>query len=157
MIYDVILSDVIIHEMNAKSYCLTVQTINNGWGVSPDSLFMAMHRQCSIKPFSAGLNETRQTSEIYMQQSTLEALKYNLYSTKYIGSPYSTADAWLKKKFQVAGRTTFCHLFFINPYVIGTQKLPVASPKNMYNLYYSHLKMTTPCRSKGWFRVNEII
>ena len=46
----------------------------------------------------------------------------------------STADAWLKKKFQVAGRTTFCHLFFINPYVIGTQKLPVASPKNMYNL-----------------------
>ena len=23
----------------------------------------------------------------------------------------STADAWLKKKFQVAGRTTFCHLF----------------------------------------------
>ena len=33
-----------------------------------------------------------------------------------------------------AGRTTFCHLFFINPYVIGTQKLPVASPKNMYNL-----------------------
>ena len=47
---------------------------------------------------------------------------------------YSTADAWLKKKFQVAGRTTFCHLFFINPYVIGTQKLPVASPKNMYNL-----------------------
>ena len=47
---------------------------------------------------------------------------------------HSTADAWLKKKFQVAGRTTFCHLFFINPYVIGAQKLPVASPKNMYNL-----------------------
>ena len=45
------------------------------------------HRQCSIKPFPLGWTRTRQTSESYMQQSTLEALKYNLYSTKYIGSP----------------------------------------------------------------------
>ena len=52
----------------------------------------------------------------------------------YRAAPNSTADVWLKKKFQAAGRTTFCHLFFIKPYVIGTQKLPVASPKNMYNL-----------------------
>ena len=47
---------------------------------------------------------------------------------------FSTADAWLKKKLQVAVRTTFCQLFFINPYVIGAQKLPAAGPKNMHNL-----------------------
>ena len=39
---------------------------------------------------------------------------------------FSTADAWLKQKFQVAGRTTFCQLFAINFYVIGAHKLPVA-------------------------------
>ena len=58
---------------------------------------------------------------------------------------------------QVAGRTTFCHIFFINTYAIGSLKLPVAGPKNMYNLYYSHLKMTTPCYSKGRFHITEII
>ena len=81
----------------------------------------------------------------------------NICLCVFVCGPYSTADVWLKKKFQVAGRTTFCHLFFINPYVIGTRKLPVASPKNMYNLSYSHLKMTTPFRSKGRFRATEII
>ena len=47
---------------------------------------------------------------------------------------FSAAEPWLKKKFQVAGRTTFYQLFCINPYVTGAQKLPVAGPKNMYNL-----------------------
>ena len=47
---------------------------------------------------------------------------------------FSTADAWLKTKFQVVERTTFLQLFVINPYVIGAQKMPVAGPKNMYNL-----------------------
>ena len=47
---------------------------------------------------------------------------------------FSAADACLKNKFQVAGRTTFCQVFFSNPYVIGGQKLPVAGPKHMYNL-----------------------
>ena len=46
---------------------------------------------------------------------------------------FSAADACLKKKFQVAGKTTFSQLFVFNPYVIGAQKLPVAGPKNMYN------------------------
>ena len=39
----------------------------------------------------------------------------------------------VKKKFQVAGRTTFCQLFCFNHYITGAQKLPVAGPKNMYN------------------------
>ena len=39
-----------------------------------------------------------------------------------------------KTMFQVAGKTTFCQLLFINPYVTGAQKLPVAGPNNMYNL-----------------------
>ena len=46
---------------------------------------------------------------------------------------FSAADAWLKKC-QVAGRTTFWQLYFINPYVTGAQKLLVAGPKNMHNL-----------------------
>ena len=36
---------------------------------------------------------------------------YLLFTRLLFVSHYSTADAWLKKKFQVAGRTTFSHLF----------------------------------------------
>ena len=40
----------------------------------------------------------------------------------------------VQKKCQVAGRTTFANYFVSTPYIIGDQKLPVAGPKNMYNL-----------------------
>ena len=41
-----------------------------------------------------------------------------------------SADAWLKKK-----------VFFINPYVIEAQKLPVAGPKNM-SVDFASLKLS---------------